>query len=124
MKSNRPGDFTLPAKVAILYSFVKKSYFPTYVQYQTEKDAYKEARIVANYIEKLGIRYQLIAADKNLISYIRQYQPDLILNLVGSVYGKEYLAALIPAVTEMLDIPCTGADFMSESLGYDKYRLK
>ena len=124
MKSNRPGDFTLPAKVAILYSFVKKRYFPTFAQYRTEKDAYREARIVAGYLEKLGIRYQLIATDKNFITKIRKYQPGLILNLVGSVYGKEYLAALIPAVAEMFDIPCTGADFMSESLGYDKYRLK
>lgn len=121
---HRSGDFTLPAKVAILYSFVKKNYFPTYAQYLTEKDAYKEARNVANYVEKLGIRYSLIAADKNLISKIKEYQPDLLLNLVGSIYGKEYLAALVPGVAEMFDIPCTGADFMSESLGYDKYRLK
>ena len=124
MKSNRSGDFTLPAKVAILYSFVKKNYFPTFVQYKTEKDAYKEAGIVADYINKLGINCRLIAADSNLISNIRKYQPDLLLNLVGSIYGKEYLAALVPGIAEMIDIPCTGADFMSESLGYDKYQLK
>ena len=36
-----------PKTAAILYSDVKREYFPTKEQYLTEKDAIKDARVIA-----------------------------------------------------------------------------
>ena len=51
-------------------------------------------------------------------------KPDMALNLVGSVKGHEYLAATIPGVLELLDIPYTGADMLGMSLDTNKFFIK
>lgn len=118
------GTQTLPQTIAIIYSEVKREYFPTEAQYLTEKDALSDAKEMAGVVEKLGIRTKLYPGDGTLAEALRKDQPDLAINLVGSVKGSEYLASTIPAVLELLQIPYTGADMLGESLNYNKFLIK
>jgi D-alanine-D-alanine ligase len=117
-------NLDLPKKVGIIYSEVKRKYFPTEAQYLTEKDAYRDAQIVAKYLEKLHIKPLFYPGGASLAQRLRHHKPDMVINLVGSVDGFEYLASAIPGVCELLDIPYTGATILGESLSYNKFLVK
>lgn len=113
-----------PKTAAVIFSEVKKEYFPTESQYITEKDAYEDAKLISEYLNKLKIQTYLFPANELLASRLRKSHPDLALNLVGSVKGNEYLASTIPALLELLDVPYTGAGVLGESLSYNKFIIK
>lgn len=114
----------LPKTSGIIYSEVKRSYFPSYQQYLTEKEAFKEAKIIADYLNKMGIKPKLYPGTPTLANRLRQDKPNIVINLVGSVKGQEYLSSCIPAILELLDIPYTGTDMLGESLCYNKFLVK
>lgn len=121
---SKKNSYILPQKVGIIYSEVKREYFPTEAQYLTEKDAFSDARIVASYLKKLGITTHLYSGNASLPQRLREDKPNMVLNLVGSVKGNEYLASTIPAIMELLEIPYTGAGILGESLSYNKFLIK
>lgn len=124
-KQHRQNNhFQLPKKIAIVYSDVKRKYFPTEAQYLTEKDAYKDAAIISAYLKKLSIKPLLFPANPSLVRKLRQSQPNMVINLTGSIKGNEYLASTIPGVLELLDLPYTGAGILGESLSYNKFLVK
>ena len=118
------SSLSLPKKVGLIYSEVKREYFPTEVQYLTEKDALHDAQIIAKYLEAMGIKAYMHPGDPKLPERLRKHKPDLAINLVGSVKGNEYLSSTIPAVLELLEIPYTGAGILGESLSYNKFLIK
>lgn len=118
------ASYPLPQKVGIIFSEVKREYFPTETQYLTEKDALRDAEITASYLTKMGIKSCLYPGNNDLPEKLNHERPDMVLNLVGSVKGSEYLASTIPAVMELLDIPYTGAGILGESLAYNKFLVK
>ena len=124
LSSGKKNGQTLPKKVGIIYSEVRRKYFPTESQYLTEKEAYADAKIIALYIKKLGIKPRLYAGTATLPQKLRIHHPEMVLNLVGSIKGNEYLASTVPAVFELLEIPYTGAGILGESLAYNKFLIK
>jgi D-alanine-D-alanine ligase len=118
------NEIQMPKTVGIIFSDVKREYFPTEAQYITEAEAEADARIIAGYLKKLDIRVYLYAGTPTLVSKLHKDRPDLVVNLVGSVKGQEYLSATIPGMLESLDIPYTGAGILGESLAYNKYLVK
>lgn len=120
---DKNGNY-LPRRIGIIYSEAKREYFPTEVQYLTEKDALHDAQIIASYLEKLGIQTVLYPANPQLTGSLLNDRPDMVFNLTGSVRGLEYLASTIPGILEMLDIPYTGAGILGESLAYNKFLVK
>jgi len=118
------NGFELPKKVGIVYSDARREYFPTEEQFITEKDAELDANRVANYIEKMGIKVFLYAGNSLIFSNIKKDKPDIIFNLVDSVKGVESLAASIPGVLEVIDIPYTGADMLGMNIGGSKFLVK
>lgn len=120
----RDSDLTLPARVGIVYSAVRREDFPTEVQYITEKGADKDAHIIAEYLGALGIDVHLYPGDDGLTERLRQDQPQMVFNLVDSVKGKESLAAAVPGVLELLGIPYTGADMLGMALDTNKFFIK
>lgn len=119
-KINHNGG-KLPKKVAILYSDAKRKYFPTYEQYLTEKDAKMEASSFIPYLNKMGISSVLVPADSNMAERIKKHKPDLVIDLVCSVRGCEYLSTTAPATLELLEIPFTGASMLGFSISMNKY---
>ncbi|MBI4130809.1 hypothetical protein HY468_05815 [Candidatus Roizmanbacteria bacterium] len=114
----------LPKKIAILYSHVQREYFPTEEQYITEKDAAHDAAIVAEHVKKLGLTPLLFAADPTLPERIRKEKPEMVLNLVDSVKGDEFLSSAIPGVLELLEIPYTGAGILGLAINCNKFITK
>jgi len=121
---NTADEFELPKKVGILYSDVSREYFPTESQYITEKDADKDAELIAQYLETLGIRVMLYPGNAELPVRLRKDKPEMVINLVDSVKGDESLASAVPGVLELLDIPYTGADILGMSLDTNKFVIK
>ena len=113
-----------PATVGVLYSHVRREDFPTEAQYITEQDAEHDAQIIGEYLGTFGLDVRLYPGDTHLAERLRQDQPDMLLNLVDSVNGKENLAAAIPGVLELLDIPYTGADMLGMALDTNKFFIK
>jgi D-alanine-D-alanine ligase len=124
INEDKPPSNNFPKKIGIIFSKVKRKYFPTESQYLTEKDAKKEAIIIAGYLKKLGIKPLLFAGDPKLSENLRKRKPAMVINLVGSVKGNEYLASTIPGVLELLEFPYTGAGILGESLSYNKFLVK
>lgn len=114
----------LPKKIAVLYSDVKRKYFPTEVQYITEKGSKKDAAIIAGYLEKMGIETYLAAGNAQLPHLLKKLKPNIALNLVDSFKGYENLSSSIPGVLEILEIPYTGADILGMSLDTNKFVIK
>jgi D-alanine-D-alanine ligase len=118
------GEYELPEKVGVIYSDVKRSYFPTRSQYITEKDADEDARLIGEYLTTLGICVFLYPGNEDLPGKLKKDHPQLVINLVDSVKGNESLAAAIPGLLELLDIPYTGADILGLSLDTNKFLVK
>jgi D-alanine-D-alanine ligase len=116
------GD--LPQKVAIIYSDVKRAYFPTEVSYMTEKLAYQEADIIGKIVERIGSKVYLVAGGPKLSHDLARIKPDLVINFVTSLYGCDYLAPAAIGVLEMMGVPYTGTGILGESLGYNKFLTK
>jgi D-alanine-D-alanine ligase-like ATP-grasp enzyme len=108
---NKNG-YELPKKVAIVFSDVKREYFPTEEQYITEKDAEVDAKLVSKYLEKFDIQVFLYPGNTDLPNKLRKNKPDMVINLVDSVKGNEALSSSLPGVLELLDIPYTGGDIL------------
>lgn len=124
LKQNKNNSLNLPKKVGVIYSDARREYFPTETQYLTEKDALKDAQTIASYLVKMGIKVQLFPGNACLPEQLRLNKPNMVLNLVDSVKGNEYLAATIPAVLELLEIPYTGSGMLGRSLDCNKFLLK
>jgi D-alanine-D-alanine ligase len=118
------GEFEMPRNIGVIYSDVRREYYSTESQYITEKDADKDARLIGNYLELFGIEVQLYPGNARLPERLRKDKPEMVINLVDSVKGDESLAAAIPGVLELLNIPYTGADILGLSLDTNKFLVK
>ena len=117
-------NLPLPRKIAILYSDARREYFPTEKQYVSEVEVKGRSEVIAKYLQKLHIETKLFPGDENISENLKQFAPNFVINLVDSVYGKEYLAATIPATLELLKIPYTGSGMMAKTIDTNKYFAK
>jgi len=117
-------EAVLPQKVGILYSDVQRADFATEALYITEQDAEQDARLIGERLAALGVSVLLFPGNAELPERLRKNRPELVINLVDSVKGDERLAASIPGVLELLDIPYTGADILGLSLDTNKFLVK
>lgn len=113
-----------PARVGIVYSAVRREDFPTEAQYITEKDAEHDAHRIGEYLGAFGLDVRLYPGDEALAQRLLEDQPEMLFNLADSVKGKENLAAAIPGVLELLDIPYTGANMLGMALDTNKFFIK
>ncbi len=114
----------LPSRIGIVYSEARREDFPTEAQYITEKGADEDAAAIGKYLESLGVSVHLYPGSAELPALLYRDRPEMIINLVDSVKGIESLAATIPGVLELLDIPYTGADILGLSLDTNKFLVK
>jgi len=110
--------------IGIIYSDVKRDYFPTPQQYITEQDAKQEAEIIAQYLTKLGAKPVLYTGNESMVENLRHDNPAMVFNLVESIKGNGYLSSTIPGILDMMDIPYTGAGLLGLALTYNKFLVK
>ena len=110
--------------VAVAYSFVDRELFPNEEAYKAEKEVEDRARQVIEEIKKLGLEVKGYPGDQYLLTNLLIDRPDVIVNLVDTVRGKDKLASTIPAFLEYADIPFTGCGVTGMVIGSNRHLFK
>src|SRR5215211_4785949 len=110
--------------VAVAYSYVEREFFPTDDAYKAEKEVEGRAQEVIEEIKKLGLEAKGYPADQYLLTNLLIDKPDVIVNLVDTVRGKDKLASTIPAFLEYANIPFTGCGVTGMVMGSNRHLFK
>lgn len=110
--------------VAVAYSHVKREWFLTEEAYIAEVEVEQRAKDVVEALEKLGIKARSYRADRYFMSKLLVDQPDLVLNLVDTLRGRDGLQMSIPGALELANIPYTGAGMRGLVIGNDRNLMK
>ena len=110
--------------VAVAYSFVQREFFPTDEAFSAEQEVEERAQEVIEEIKKLGLEAKGYPADQYFLTNLLVDKPDLIVNLVDTVRGKDKLASTIPAFLEFANIPFTGCGTTGMVIGSNRHLFK
>jgi D-alanine-D-alanine ligase len=110
--------------VAVAYSHVEREWFPTEEAYIAEKEVEERAQEVIEALEKLGVPAKGYPGDQYLITNLLVDKPDLVLNLVDTLRGKDSLQTSVPAALELANVPYTGADMQGLVIGNNRNLTK
>lgn len=125
LSENLDSEFgETPKFIGVLYSDVKREYFPSEEQYISEVGVIEEARVVSEYLEKMGIKSKIYPGNSELSKMLIEDKPDIVFNLVQSVKGHEEMSPTISALCELLEISYTGTGTFGLSITYNKYFTK
>lgn len=108
----------------LLYSDAKREYFASDELYMTEEEVYPRSKIIKPHIEKLGYKVILLPGNPESVDKIKKLKPHVVFNLVDSLYGREDLVGVIPALLESAGVPYTGAGISGLTLNTNKYLTK
>lgn len=110
--------------VAVAYSHVEREWFPTEDAFKAEVEVLQRAETVLKVMGELGIPGRLYQSDEHFLTDLLVDRPDLVLNLVDTLRGKDVLQTSVPGALEMVDIPYTGADMRGLVIGNDRHLFK
>ncbi|HEX9330755.1 MAG TPA: hypothetical protein VF896_02630 [Anaerolineales bacterium] len=110
--------------VAVAYSFVQKELFPTEHAYVAEKEVEERAQEVLEEVKKLGLEAKTYPADQYFLTNILVDKPDVVVNLVDTIRGKDKLASAVPAFLEYANIPYTGCATTGMVIGSNRHLFK
>src|SRR5690606_11550326 len=110
--------------VAVAYSHINREDFATEGAYIAEQEVEERAEEVIAEVDKLGIAVKGYAADPYFFTNIMIDKPDIVLNLVDTVRGKDRLQPAIPGALELSDIQYTGAGMRGLVVGNDRHMFK
>lgn len=106
--------------VAVAYSHVEREFFPTQSAYEAEVEVEGRADEVEEVILSLGIPVKKYPGDQYFLTNLLVDKPDLVLNLVDTLRGKDSLQTSVPAALEMSRIPYTGAGMEGMVIGNNR----
>jgi len=110
--------------VTVAYSHVEREWFPTKDAYEAEIEVEERANDVVKVITDLGIQAKLSPGNQYFLTNLLVDQPDLVLNLVDTLKGKDELQTSVPAALELSNIPYTGAGMAGLVIGNDRNLTK
>lgn len=110
--------------VAVAYSHVEREWFPTADAYWAEVEVEDRAQEVVKHIENLGINVKGYAGDPYILTNLLVDKPDLVVNLVDTLRGKDRLQTSVPAALELSNIPYTGAGMEGLIIGNNRNLTK
>jgi D-alanine-D-alanine ligase len=110
--------------VAVAYSHVEREWFPTEEAFVAEQEVEQRAQEVLQVMNKLGIPGRLYPADEYFLTNLMVDRPDLVLNLVDTLRGKDALQTSVPGALEIVDIPYTGAGMAGLVIGNNRNLFK
>ena len=111
-------------KIALIHNLkplVKDSSLPA--DHYSECDSPKTVRAISAALEKAGHTVLPVEADRNLPVWLTQNPVDLAFNISEGFEG-EAREARVPALLELMGIPCTGSGVLSLALALDKAKSK
>lgn len=110
--------------VGIAYSKAEREYFPTEEAYISEKEVFDRAKLLQKILKEMGFEAKLYPGDETLMFKIQEDRPDLLVNLVDSVRGAEFLSTCIPAVLDLVQVPYTGSGMYCTTVTNNKVLIK
>ncbi len=110
--------------VAVAYSKIDREYFPTEEAYLAEAEVEKRAKEVIAELDKLGVPAKGYPGDAYFMTNLLVDQPDLVLNLVDTLRGRDALQTSVPAALELVNTPYTGAGLQGLVIGNDRNLVK
>lgn len=110
--------------VTVAYSHVERDMFPTEQAYEAEVEVEDRANDVVEKIKGLGIEAKGAKGDQYLLTNLLVDRPDVVLNLVDTLRGKDALQTSVPAALELSNIPYTGAGMEGLIIGNNRNLTK
>lgn len=110
--------------VGVAYSHVDEALFANKEAFDAEKEVEERAQQVMEECKKLGLESKGYPGDQYLLTNILVDRPDVIVNLVDTVRGKDKLASTIPAFLEYANIPYTGCGTTGMVIGSNRHLFK
>ena len=110
--------------VTVAYSHVERDMFPTQDSYEAEVEVEDRAKEVAEVIKKIGVDVKCSPGDQYFLTNLLVDKPDIVLNLVDTLRGKDTLQTSVPAALELSNIPYTGAGMEGLVIGNDRNLTK
>jgi D-alanine-D-alanine ligase len=110
--------------VAVAYSHVEREWFETEEAYKAEIEVEERAEQVLEHLRALGINARGYPGDQYFVTNLHIDDPDLVLNLVDTLKGRDALQTSIPAALELTNIPYTGAGMQGLVIGNNRDLIK
>lgn len=110
--------------VAVAYSHVEREWFPTKQAYEAEVEVEERAREVVEVIKSLGVEAKAYPGDQYFLTNLLVDKPDLVVNLVDTLRGKDMLQTSVPAALELARVPYTGAGMEGMVIGNNRNLTK
>lgn len=115
---------TPPLRIALIHNLkppVKDSARPA--DYYSECDSQKTVNAIAEAIRTAGHTVFPVEADRNLGLWLAQTPVDLAFNIAEGFEG-DAREARVPALLELMGVPCTGSGVLALALSLDKAKSK
>jgi D-alanine-D-alanine ligase len=110
--------------IGITYSKAERHFFPTEEAFISEQEVFQRAQVLEKILQNMGFETKLYPGDEKLFQHLSNDGPDLILNLVDTVRGLEFLGTCIPASLDLTQIPYTGSGMYAFILSANKALMK
>lgn len=106
--------------VVVAYSHVEREFFPTEDAYNAEVEVEERAKEVVDRLVSLGINTKAMPGDRYFLTNLLVDKPDIVLNLVDTLRGKDNLQTSVPAALELSNLPYTGAQMEGLVIGNNR----
>lgn len=110
--------------VVVAYSHVEREWFPTEDAYWAEVEVEDRSKEVEEKIKELGIEAKRLPGDQYFLTNLLVDKPDVVINLVDTLRGKDRLQTSVPAALELSNIPYTGAGMEGLVIGNNRNLTK
>lgn len=110
--------------VVVAYSHVERDFFPTKEAYEGEIEVEDRAAEVAKKVEALGIPVRLLPGNQYFLTNLLVDKPDIVINLVDTLKGKDRLQTSVPAALELSNVKYTGAGMEGLVIGNNRNLTK
>jgi D-alanine-D-alanine ligase len=110
--------------VVVAYSHVEREWFPTEEAYEAEVEVEDRAQEVVERIQKLGVNAKASPGDQYFLTNLLVDKPDLVVNLVDTLKGRDSLQTSVPAALELSNVLYTGAGMEGMVIGNNRNLTK
>lgn len=110
--------------VVVAYSSIQREHFATKDAYEAEIEVEQRAVEVSEAIRKLGVPVRTLPGDQYFYTNLLVDKPDLVVNLVDTIKGRDVLQTSVPAALELANIPYTGAGMEGLVVGNNRNLTK
>lgn len=110
--------------VTVAYSHVEPEWFPTKDAYYAELEVEERAEEVVEELQALGINAKGLPGNQYFLTNLLVDKPDVVLNLVDTLRGKDRLQTSVPAALELAQIPYTGSGMEGMIIGNNRNLTK